>query len=118
MSRPAKVRLQLLQGQTYHQVFTWRAGTPPAPVDLTGCSALMHVRASVGAPAVLLELSTTNGRIALGGEAGTITLALSAAETAALTFASAVYDLEITHPGGQVRRLLQGAVAVSPEVTR
>lgn len=115
-----KLNLSLLQGETFVQVIAWKAGSPtPVPVDLTGCTARMQVRTAVEAPDVVLALSSDDGRIALGGVDGTLTLSLTAAETAALPpRLQAVYDLEIVHPDGTVRRLMAGKVAVSPEVTR
>ncbi len=85
------------------------------PVDLTGATARMQIRAQLGG-AVLLELTTENGALAITG-LGTITRTLSAAQTAALTWTEAVYDLEVQYPDGTVQRYLQGAVTVSREVT-
>lgn len=48
---------------------------------------------------------------------GVFVLGLSAAQTSALGFDTGVWDLEI-ESGGVVTRVLQGAVSVSPEVTR
>ena len=110
--------LTILQGETFSHQLVWKAGVPAVPVDLTGCSARMQVRSVVTSGAVLLELTTGNGRIALGGLDGTLTLQLTAAETEALTWRNGVYDLELVHPGGQVRRLAEGSVKVKPEVTR
>lgn len=86
------------------------------PVDLTGATARMQVRDSIGG-ALLLELTSDNGGLAITG-AGTLTRTLSAAQTAALTWAEGVYDLEIEYADGTVQRYLQGAVTVSREVTR
>lgn len=113
-----RLSLTILQGETFSRPLVWKAGAPAVPVDLTGCTARMQVRSTVDNDTVLLELTTGNGRIALGGVDGTITLQLTAAETQALTWRNAVYDLEVVHPGGQVRRLVEGAVKVKPEVTR
>lgn len=120
MSGPFKLNLRIYQGATYSRVFTWKIGTLLAsvPVDLTGCTARMQLREEVDSDAVLLELTTTNNRIALGGAAGTVTFALTAADTAALAFTRAVYDLEVVLADGSVRRLMAGHVIVSPEVTR
>ena len=141
MSRSSSIHLTIQQGATFRRVLKWGAypypvrqecggvvinaqtGRPanPAdfvPVDLTGCMARMQIRAEVGAILPLLELSTTNGRIALGGVDGTATLTLDAVTTAALTWDSGVWDLEITHPGGEVSRMAEGTASVSPEVTR
>ncbi|MBU0563401.1 MAG: hypothetical protein KJ945_08060 [Gammaproteobacteria bacterium] len=86
------------------------------PVDLTGATARMQVRAGLGG-AVLLELTTENSGLAITGP-GTLTRTLSAAATAALTWTDGVYDLEVEYADGTVQRYLQGAVTVSREVTK
>ena len=78
----------------------------------------MMLRDAVESTSPFLTLTTENGGIALGGSAGTITLTISAAATAALTAASGCYDLELVSGSGLVTRLLQGRVVVSREVTR
>ena len=85
------------------------------PVDLTGATARMQIRDQIGGQ-VLLELTTDNGGLAITGP-GTITRTISAADTAAIAWASAVYDLEVQYPDGTVQRYLQGAVTVIREVT-
>jgi hypothetical protein len=109
--------LEILQGETYTKQFVWKdsAGTE---VNLTGYTARMQVRQSKASDTVLLELTTANGRIALGGAAGTIDLTLSATVTAAITWKRGLYDLELVASNGVVRRLLEGEVTVSKEVTR
>lgn len=88
------------------------------PVDLTGFTARMQIRETVDSATILATLTTENGGITLGGTAGTVTLLLSATATAAFTFGSAVYDLEIISAGGIVTPLLSGAVTLVKEVTR
>lgn len=111
--------LLILQGETWEEEFAWSAGDPREPVDLSGCAARMHVRSRVNSPEVLLELTTGNGRIVLGGASGVITLQLSAVETEAIGWLRGVYDLEIVRTvDGWVRRLLEGGVKISREVTR
>lgn len=85
------------------------------PVDLTGAKARMQIRAGLGG-ALLLELTTENGGLAITGP-GTLIRTLSAAQTAALTWTDGVYDLEVEYADGTVQRYLQGAVTVSREVT-
>ncbi len=85
------------------------------PVDLAGATVRMQIRAQIGG-AVLLELTTANGGLAITGP-GTITRTISAAQTAALTWTDGVYDLEVEYADGTVQRYLQGAVTVSREVT-
>lgn len=118
MSAPGKLNFTLYQGATFTHQLTWQTGEPLAPVDLTGCIARLQVREKVGLPTVLLELSTGNGRISPLGTDGVIALKVSATDTAAITWAKGVYDLEIEFPDGTVRRLLNGGVVVSREVTR
>jgi hypothetical protein len=78
----------------------------------------MHARAKVTDALTLLDLTTANGGIVLGDATGPVEIKLTDEQTAAITWASAVYDLEIEFTNGEVRRLLQGAISVSPEVTR
>jgi hypothetical protein len=117
-----KLNLKIDQGASFARLVTWKTGDPAVatvPVDLTGCTARMQVRASVNSPTVLLSLTTENGGIVLGGTAGTVELCiLTAEQTAALTWARGVYDLEIVYNPDNVRRLLHGTVTVSREVTR
>jgi hypothetical protein len=104
------------QGTTYSQVITYKDNG--APVSLTGYTARMQVRATLESASTLVELTTANSRIALGGTAGTITLTISATDTAALTAGRGVYDLELVSGSGIVTRLLQGVCTISRNVTR
>lgn len=113
-----KLPLKIDQGATFTKSVTWKTGKPPVPVDLTGASARMQIRATLESAAVLVELTTENGGIVLGGVAGTVALRLEAIATAAYAWSSGVYDLEVQFSDGTVRRLLSGGVSVSPEVTR
>ena len=65
----------------------------------------------------ILSLTQSAG-LTLGGVAGTIIIALTATQTAALVAGNYVYDLELASSGGVVTRLVQGTLAVSAEVTR
>lgn len=115
-----KVPLKIEQGATFDRTYTWKVGIADTavPVDLTGCTARAQIRPEITSAVVLLDLTTENARITLGGAAGTIGIFLSAADTAALDWDSGVYDLEIEFPDGRVVRRMAGPVSVSPEVTR
>lgn len=113
-----KLPLKIEQGATFRKTVVWKSGSPPAPVNLTGCVARMHVRSEIKATDVLLDLSTANGGITLGGTSGVVELVQTDEQTAAITWVSGVYDLEVEFANGEVRRLLYGSVSVSPEVTR
>jgi hypothetical protein len=103
-------------GASFSRVIRWKADG--ANVNLTGYSARMQIRPTAASATTTLSLTTENNRIALGGVAGTITLSISATDTAAITAGRYVYDLELVSAGGIVTRLLQGVVTVSANVTR
>lgn len=112
------------QGATFERIFTlYPPGTDPtnpgdtAPVDLSGYHARMQVRRRQDASDTLIDLTTENGRITLGGAAGTVRLYLTPAETAAIT-QNGVYDLELVASGGAVERMVKGEFRLSREVTR
>lgn len=108
--------LCLQQGATFRRVIRWKADG--ALVDLTGYTARMQIRATAEAATTLLDLTTENNRIALGGAAGTITLSISATDTAALPAGRAVYDLELVAPDGTVTNLLGGVATIPRNITR
>lgn len=114
-----KLNLKIDQGATFRKLVTWKVGPPPGTVvDLTGCAARMHARAKISDADTLLDLTSANGGLVMGGTAGTVEIKLTATQTEAITWSSAVYDLEVEFGNGDVRRLLQGSISVSPEVTR
>ena len=104
------------QGATFNLLLTWEIdGTP---VNITNWTARLAARVDVEDSEVILSLTTTNGGITLGGEAGTISLNQTATQTALLPAGTYVYDLELISAVGAVTRLVQGELNVSPEVTR
>lgn len=109
--------LVIEQGATYEQglVYNDSAGDP---IDLTGCTARMHIREAYDSEAEIIELTTENGRITLGGVLGTIVLYIADEDTELLDFSSARYDLELVLPSGRVTRLLRGKVKLLLEVTK
>lgn len=120
-----KLDLDIEQGATFTRVFTWQdAGGEP--VDLTGYAARLQVRETHGSLESVLDLSSPSAGLELGGAAGTITLTITASQTADIVVAddgsdtpvrALVYDLELAN-GAFVKRLLAGAFTVSKEVTR
>lgn len=88
------------------------------PVTLTGYTAKMQIRATLASTDVLLELTTVNGKIILDNTAKTISIIITATETAAFTFGTAVYSLELTDGSGIVTQLATGTLTLVKEVTR
>lgn len=105
------------QGATFTATVTWRDAND-ALVNLTGYTARMQIRSAVTSPTVTLELTDSNGRITLGGAAGTVALTIAAADTEAIGAGTYVYDLELVSAAGVVTRLLEGGITVKAEVTR
>jgi hypothetical protein len=104
------------QGATVSQVWTWYQSDGVTRVPLAGFSAHMQVRPAAGG-AVLADFSTSSGAIALGGTAGTITLSIAAAVTAAYPWSGGVYDLHLTDGLGNVTCLLTGQFTINAAVT-
>lgn len=104
------------QGATFNLFFTWKdsAGTP---INLTGMTGRMQVRPSKTSNDLIFSFTTSNGRMSLGGVAGTVTVTATAADTETLDPAQYVYDLEIVN-GPVVYRVIEGSFTVDGEVTR
>lgn len=117
----ASYALAIEAGATYKLALTVRNGATQQspPLDLTGWTPRMQIRRDSRALGVVLDCRPANGRIAVSdAAAGKILLSIPADDTARLDLEGAVYDVIIGHEGGEVRRLLQGVVTVSPAVTR
>jgi len=114
MINPGLYDLVCPQGASFDKTFTWTIGG--TAVNLTGYTAAMQVRVGFDTATTLVSLTNGSG-ITLGGTAGTIGVAISAAVTAGVAAGSYAYDLEL-YSGSTVTRLLQGAFTVTPGVTR
>jgi hypothetical protein len=86
------------------------------PKSLAGYIARMSCKNKIGGTE-FLRLDTTNGGITIDNAAKTITLFVSATDTALLVKQKGVYDLELESPAGVVTKLLSGSITVSSEVT-
>ena len=87
------------------------------PVDLTGYTARMQIRAKLESDIVLLSLTTENGGIVINNTTKTITLVIAATDTTTITWLTGVYSLELIS-GSTVSTLITGNVTVKKEVTR
>lgn len=105
------------QGTTFQLNLVYKDSND-APIDVSGYTARMQVRRTYDAPTALLDLTSENGAITLGGVSGTVNVSASPNLTRELPPKGGVYDLELVNPAGVVTRLIRGAVSVSPEVTK
>ena len=138
MTTPAKLKLTIYQGTTQRvplqrrylpfavtgdECSGYKNACTRAPVlptdytdeDYTGCSARMQIREDVGAPAVLVELTSVGGGIELAGD--TLTLVFQPIDTAGKNFDTAVGHVEVIRPNGDVERHYEIAITLSQEVT-
>lgn len=113
---PGILNLVCPAGSTFSKTLTYSVSA--SPVNLTGWTARLQVRQKHTSTTKLLDLTTSNGGITLGGAAGTITILATATQTAALPDGVWRYDLELVSGSGAVTRLVEGTFAVTPEVTR
>jgi hypothetical protein len=113
---PGLLNLTFSQGATWKLNITYTNDTGN-PVNLTNYTARMQARSTYDASTAALSLTNGSG-ITLGGTAGTIGLLVGATVTAAIGAAQYVYDLELVSASGEVTRLIEGTLIVTPEVTR
>ncbi len=118
--KPATLNLTIYQGATFIKPFQWKTGNPLAPVNLTGCTARMHIRRKLKDVDPAVILTTENNKIVLTDAGnGRFQIILTATETATFDFLAGVYDFELVFPGGEpVYRIFEGSITVVPEVTR
>lgn len=113
---PGKYNIICPQGTTVFEQWTYEVNN--LPVDLFGYTARMQVRESYKSTAKILDLTTANGGVVLGGAAGTVNIIVAATVTATLFAKEYVYDLELISPSNMVYRLMEGKFIVTSEVTR
>jgi hypothetical protein len=86
-----------------------------APIDITGFTASLQARDAAGA--LMMELSTANGRVVNGGADGKLTFSAPPSVTQAVN-APGTYELELTAPSGDVYRVISGKVSIEDEVAQ
>jgi hypothetical protein len=112
---PGKYNMVCPQGATFVKQLTY--SIDDVPVNLTGYTARMQVRETHSSTTIVVELTTENTLITLGGSLGTINLTIPATTTEDILAKDYVYDLELVS-GGNVYRIIEGKFIVTPEVTR
>lgn len=106
---PANVPLTIVRGDSWTQQFIFRDQTTNDPINITSWTVTAQIRSSPD------DDTTTSLAITNGGSNGTVTVRLTAAQSAALP-AVGVWDLQRS-ASGDVRTLLGGSVKVVPDVT-
>ena len=113
MASPATYNMVVPQATTFQ--FASVIKEDSTPWDLTNYTGTMTVRPFLGSTTTTLVASTANGKMTLGGTSGTITVDLSAVDTA-IKAEPYVYDLMLDS-GTTVTRALEGQFIVTAGVT-
>lgn len=124
-TRPASVDFWLYVGADFSEQVTLK-DADGNPIDLTGATALMHVRRDISDANPAITFSTADDTIVLGDAAGAVRLKLTAVATKALYTNPGVdwdgeawvHDLLLTFPTPTTERTFQGGLFVQPGVTR
>lgn len=89
------------------------------PVDITGYTAKMQIRQTVGSEGTpLAEISTDNGYIVIDGPSGKIELVMSKAITSAIPPGEWVYDCLVTNSNGWTEQIIFGIATVLERTTK
>jgi hypothetical protein len=89
------------------------------PIDLAGYTARMQIKGKIADTVSILSLTSSPAAgLVLDNTAKTITITISADQTALLTFKTAVYSLEMVSLDGVVTEIMGGKITLEPEVTR
>jgi hypothetical protein len=104
------------QGTPYQYTYIW--STNGSVNDLTGYTARMHIVTDLVNKVPILTLTSDgttapNTSITLGGTAGTVTVNLTDAATAAMNYDTGYYALLVQSPGGVNYKLMEGTVTVA-----
>lgn len=115
--KPCNVDFEIQQGEDFELIFTIKHQDGSA-FNLTGYTGVLQARESVEDDDTVLA-SGVGGNITLtlGGVAGTITLTMTDAQTSALDFVFAEYQIELTY-STTTKRWFEGVVNLSKEVVR
>lgn len=87
------------------------------PVNLTGYTARLQLRANITDTTFIDEYTTENGKLVIDTVNKTITISVDATTTSAYTFSTAVYSLEVIK-GATVTQLSVGTITLVKEITR
>lgn len=104
----------IYQGSTLSLVLRLSDPETGQALDFTGFTArgMMRVKYDDAAPAGVFTCEFTDEAT------GVVSVSMTAAETAALNFSKAYYDIEVVAPGGSVRQVLRGQVTLLKEATK
>jgi len=83
------------------------------PLNLAGYTVKSQIRKSYASPTAYDFTATV-----FSANAGKIRLSLTATQTSAIKPGRYLYDVEITSGSGEKRRVLEGIIIITPEITQ
>ena len=110
----AYAELYLDQGTTFNNVINLTDDVTNAYINVSGYVVRSQMRRSYYSANASANITCTITDAANGE----ITMSMTAANTANLKAGRYLYDLEVTDTSGNVSRILEGVISVTPEVTR
>ena len=114
----ARFDLSIDRGADWVFDWTWK-NSDGTLKDLTDIDEVRcDFRRRADSPTALLSFSIANGKSSVNTGTSTISISLTAEETAALTFNEAVYDILIVYDDGRVTKAFRGDVSLNPAITR
>ena len=123
--QPAQCDIQLYRGDYFEMTLRLREGvitgatySPGAYLDLTGWVPKAEIRATVDTTGPPMAAFTTEVMDQTAETLGAVHLFLPADTSALLTATTAVWDVQLTDPGGRVFTYLRGKVTIEKDVTR
>lgn len=111
--RPAQYNVKIWRNDSWAQTFALLADT--TPIDLSGCTILIQVRPTPSSASVVLELTTDDSSIGIGGVDNNQITLNKIVGVAAGTY---VYDMNVTFPSGEVKTYLWGNFIVTEDISK
>jgi hypothetical protein len=111
--RPAQYNVKIWRNDSWAQTFALLADT--TPIDLSGCTILIQVRPTPSSASVVLELTTDDSSIGIGGVDNNQITLNKIVDVAAGTY---VYDMNVTFPSGEVKTYLWGNFIVTEDISK
>jgi hypothetical protein len=110
----AYVELYLDQGSTFNNIITLSDDTTNTAISLVGFNVSSQMRRSYYStnPSANIDCTITDANN------GVIIMNLPANTTSNLRAGFYLFDIEAVSPNGEVSRILEGSITVSPGVTR
>lgn len=108
--RGKDVDAELIRGATVSFGLVW--GGQNSPLDVTGFTANLQVKAKATDASAAFEFKNANGRVTVGGVDGVISFSMTATDSAALTLGEYVYALEVVDATSKNIAVMSGKLKV------